>query len=110
MTYDYDAIVIGAGTGGLAAGIGLKQGGKNYLILDKKDEIGLPVRSTGAVSMEWVKKIGQGELVHGIHGIQSAGPEIFPNVFFLLLKNFLILKTAHTSSMIPKGQVPERKP
>lgn len=58
MTYDYDAIVIGAGTGGLAAGIGLKQGGKNYLILDKKDEIGLPVRSTGAVSMEWVKKIG----------------------------------------------------
>ena len=55
-------------------------------------------------------KIGQGELVHGIHGIQSAGPEIFPKVFFLLLKNFLILKTAHTSSMIPKGQVPERKP
>lgn len=58
MTYDYDAIVIGAGTGGLAAGIALKQGGANYLILDKKDEIGLPVRSTGAVSMEWVKRIG----------------------------------------------------
>lgn len=58
MTYDYDTIVIGAGTGGLAAGIALKQGGSNYIILDKKDEIGLPVRSTGAVSMEWVKRIG----------------------------------------------------
>ena len=58
MTFDYDAIVIGAGTGGLSAGIALKEGGSNYLILDKKDEIGLPVRSTGAVSLEWVKRIG----------------------------------------------------
>lgn len=58
MTYDYDAIVIGAGTGGLAAGIALKQAGARYIILDKKEEIGLPVRSTGAVSMEWVKRIG----------------------------------------------------
>lgn len=58
MKFDYDAIVIGAGTAGLSAGAALKEGGVNYLILDKKDEIGLPVRSTGAVSMEWVKKIG----------------------------------------------------
>lgn len=58
MTYDYDAIVIGAGTGGLSAGASLKEGGANYIILDKKEEIGLPVRSTGAVSMEWVKRIG----------------------------------------------------
>lgn len=58
MTYDYDTIVIGAGTGGLAAGCALERGGANYLILDKKDEIGVPVRSTGAVSMEWVNRIG----------------------------------------------------
>lgn len=58
MTFDYDAIVIGAGTGGLSAGISLKEGGKNYLIIDKKEEIGLPVRSTGAVSLEWVNRIG----------------------------------------------------
>ncbi len=58
MTFDYDAIVIGAGTGGLSAGIALKQGGAKYIILDKKEEVGLPVRSTGAVSMEWVKRIG----------------------------------------------------
>lgn len=58
MNYDYDTIVIGAGTAGLAAGIALEKAGSNYIILDKKDEIGLPVRSTGAVSMEWVKRIG----------------------------------------------------
>ncbi len=58
MEYDYDAIVIGAGTAGLSAGAALKDAGASYVILDKKDEIGLPVRSTGAVSMEWVKKIG----------------------------------------------------
>lgn len=58
MTFDYDAIVVGAGTGGLSTGIALKEGGSNYIILDKKDEIGLPVRSTGAVSMEWVDRIG----------------------------------------------------
>lgn len=58
MKYDYDAIVIGAGTGGLSAGAALQEGGASYIILDKKEEIGLPVRSTGAVSMEWVKRIG----------------------------------------------------
>lgn len=58
MDYDYDAIVVGAGTGGLSAGAHLKEAGMKYLIIDKKEEIGLPVRSTGAVSMEWVKKIG----------------------------------------------------
>lgn len=69
MTFDYDAIVIGAGTGGLAAGAALKQGGAKYIILDKKDEIGLPVRSTGAVSMEWVKRIGmptEGSIVRSL--------------------------------------------
>ena len=58
MSYDYDAIIIGAGTSGLAAGSALQKAGKSYVILDKKKEIGLPVRSTGAVSLEWVNRIG----------------------------------------------------
>ncbi len=58
MTFDYDAIVIGAGTSGMAAGIALKKADKSYVILDRKKEIGVPVRSTGAVSLEWVKRIG----------------------------------------------------
>ena len=58
MENDYDAVIVGAGTGGLSAGIALKKAGKSYIILDRKKEIGLPVRSTGAVSLEWVKRIG----------------------------------------------------
>lgn len=58
MSYDYDAIVVGAGTSGLAAGAALQKAEKRYVILDKKSEIGLPVRSTGAVSLEWVNRIG----------------------------------------------------
>ena len=50
--FDYDAIIIGAGTAGLSAGAVLEKNGKNYIILDKKKEIGVPVRSTGAVSLE----------------------------------------------------------
>ena len=56
--FDYDAVVIGAGTAGLSAGIALQKAGKRYIIIDKKAEIGIPVRSTGAVSKEWVERIG----------------------------------------------------
>ena len=55
---DYDAVIVGAGTAGLSAGSSLERAGKSYIILDRKEEIGLPVRSTGAVSLEWVKRIG----------------------------------------------------
>lgn len=58
MKFDYDAVIIGAGTSGMAAGIALQKAGKRYIILDRKKEIGVPVRSTGAVSLEWVKRIG----------------------------------------------------
>ena len=55
---EFDAVIIGAGTAGLSAGAVLKEKGASYIILDKKSEIGVPVRSTGAVSLEWVKKLG----------------------------------------------------
>lgn len=58
MDFEYDAVIVGAGTAGLSAGAALEKAGKRYVILDKKDEIGLPVRSTGAVSLEWVRRIG----------------------------------------------------
>jgi flavin-dependent dehydrogenase len=55
---EFDAIVIGAGTAGLSAGAVLEKFGASYVILDKKKEIGVPVRSTGAVSLDWVRRIG----------------------------------------------------
>lgn len=53
----YDALIIGAGTAGLSAGISLKKTKSSYIIIDKKSEIGKPVRSTGAVSKYWADKL-----------------------------------------------------
>ncbi len=55
---EFDAVIIGAGTAGLSAGAILEKSGLSYIILDKKKEIGVPVRSTGAVSIDWVRRIG----------------------------------------------------
>ena len=43
-------VVIGGGTAGLSAGRVLEEKGRDYVIIDRKREIGKPVRSTGAVS------------------------------------------------------------
>ncbi|MHB1439724.1 MAG: NAD(P)/FAD-dependent oxidoreductase [Cuniculiplasma sp.] len=56
--FDFDTIIVGAGTGGLSAAATMKNSDSKYIVLDRKEEVGLPVRSTGAVSLEWVKKIG----------------------------------------------------
>lgn len=58
---DYGTVIVGGGTAGLAAGSVLNRNNSSYIILDKKEEIGLPVRSTGAVSLEWVRRIGMPE-------------------------------------------------
>jgi digeranylgeranylglycerophospholipid reductase len=55
--FDYDTLVIGAGTAGLSAGRVLQDAGKRYLIIDSKAKIGVPVRSTGAISRFFVQKL-----------------------------------------------------
>ena len=55
-------------------------------------------------------KIGLRESMYVMQGIWPAGHETFRKVLLFLVKNFFTLKTAHTSSMTPKGHVPERKP
>jgi len=49
----YDAIVIGAGPSGLAAGLELAEGKANVLILDRKQEIGCPKRCAEGLSNRW---------------------------------------------------------
>lgn len=51
-------IIIGAGTSGLSAGRIFNDYDKEYLILDAKEEIGKPIRSTGAVSKHFIQKLG----------------------------------------------------
>lgn len=54
---DYDTIIIGAGTAGLSAGRVLHDSGKSYVIIDSKDRIGVPVRSTGGISEYFIHKL-----------------------------------------------------
>ncbi|MFA6268223.1 MAG: NAD(P)/FAD-dependent oxidoreductase [archaeon] len=49
----YDAIIVGAGPSGLAAGIELASGKANVLILDRKQEIGCPKRCAEGLSNRW---------------------------------------------------------
>lgn len=54
----FDTVIVGGGTAGLSAGRVLDQHHKNYLIIDTKQEIGKPIRSTGGVAMHFVDKLG----------------------------------------------------
>jgi digeranylgeranylglycerophospholipid reductase len=49
MDYNYDIIIVGAGPAGLNAGIFAAKQGAEVLVLDKKKELGIPVRCGEAV-------------------------------------------------------------
>ncbi|MFA5931107.1 MAG: NAD(P)/FAD-dependent oxidoreductase [archaeon] len=49
----YDAIIVGAGPSGLAAGLELSKNKANVLILDRKQEIGCPKRCAEGLSNRW---------------------------------------------------------
>lgn len=49
MAYDYDIVIVGAGPAGLNAGYFAAKQGAKVLILDKKKELGKPVRCAEAV-------------------------------------------------------------
>lgn len=54
---EYDAIVIGAGPAGLRASAKLASRGVNVLCLDKKQEIGVPVRCGEGLGLGWFKRL-----------------------------------------------------
>ncbi len=49
MDYDYDIIIVGAGPAGLNAAVYAAKQGADVLVLDKKKELGIPVRCAEAV-------------------------------------------------------------
>lgn len=57
MTYDYDAIVIGGGPAGSTFARVAASGGMNVLVVDKRKEIGVPVRCGEA--------LGRNEIIDG---------------------------------------------
>lgn len=57
-TYDCDAVVVGAGPGGCMAAKHAALGGLDVLLIEKKAEIGAPLRCAEAVPKEWLDKVG----------------------------------------------------
>ncbi len=53
----YDAIIIGAGPGGLRMADNLTMKGFNVLVLDKKQEIGTPKRCAEGVGGGWIERL-----------------------------------------------------
>lgn len=58
MMDNYDAIVVGAGPAGLRAATKLAAGGASVLCVDKKQEIGVPVRCGEGLGLGWFKRLG----------------------------------------------------
>lgn len=56
--YDCDIVVVGAGPGGSMAARYAAEGGLNVLLLEKKAEIGAPLRCAEGVAKKWLAEVG----------------------------------------------------
>src|SRR5512139_4190886 len=54
---NYDVVVVGAGPGGSMAARTIAQAGCSVLLVEKRQEIGAPVRCAEGVSRSWLEKI-----------------------------------------------------
>ena len=56
--YDCDIVIVGAGPAGSMAAKFCAQGGLNTILLEKKAEIGAPLRCAEGVSKKWLEEVG----------------------------------------------------
>jgi digeranylgeranylglycerophospholipid reductase len=55
---DYDVIVVGAGPGGSFAAKAAAKGGASVLLIDRRKELGAPVRCGEGLGSHWLKELG----------------------------------------------------
>ena len=58
MKLKYDVVVVGAGPAGSLTARHAAEGGASVLMIEKKPEIGAPLRCAEGVSKEGLKKVG----------------------------------------------------
>lgn len=58
MDYDYDAVIVGAGPAGTTTARFAAEGGAKVLVLEKRQEIGSPVRCGEGIAPRWAKEVG----------------------------------------------------
>ena len=57
-TYQCDVVVVGAGPGGSMAARYCAEGGMDTILIEKKAEIGAPLRCAEGVSKKWLEEVG----------------------------------------------------
>ena len=73
---EYDVVVVGAGPGGTSAGRFAAQGGARTLIIEKRQEIGVPVRCGEGIARIWLDEIGL-EPFPGLSSFDEGDAEFF---------------------------------
>ena len=58
MEYDYDAVIVGAGPAGTTTARFAAQGGARVVVLEKRQEIGTPVRCGEGIAPRWAREVG----------------------------------------------------
>ncbi len=58
MNEEYDAVIVGGGPGGSTAARFAAESGARVLMLEKRQEIGSPVRCAEGVSRAWMREVG----------------------------------------------------
>jgi len=79
MRLDYDVLVIGAGPGGSTAARYAAENGARTLLIEKRTEIGTPVRCGEGVSKTWLEEIGlrpsKEFVAHEVEGARVVAPD-----------------------------------
>ncbi len=80
MDYDYDAIIIGAGPAGTTTARFAAEGGARVLVIEKRQEIGTPVRCGEGIAPRWAKEVGipmdeQDWITNRVKGAKIVSPD-----------------------------------
>ncbi|MCI0496857.1 MAG: NAD(P)/FAD-dependent oxidoreductase [Thermoplasmata archaeon] len=78
MKHEVDVLVIGAGPGGSSAAKAAAEAGASVLLIEKRQEIGSPVRCGEGVAMDWLRELGippdQRWIAHEVDGARLVSP------------------------------------
>ena len=104
--YDCDVVVVGAGPGGSMAAKYAAEGGAKTILIEKKAEIGAPLRCAEGVSKKWLAELGikpRGgmvtELIHYFNALYLMGRQ--PNV---------VCRSLHREYDVPAEKLLEQYP
>ncbi|HYU05835.1 MAG TPA: FAD-dependent oxidoreductase, partial [Thermoplasmata archaeon] len=79
MDRDVDVLVVGAGPTGSTAAKYAALGGADVLLIEKRSEIGTPVRCGEGVAKRWLEEIGldpsNGFICHEVDGARVIAPD-----------------------------------